>query len=294
MRKILFLLFPVFVAFFALGCSGEEMPCATCSNHDSSLPLPPVWWQNPSQSSSSFRYSSSSSSFRSSSSSISYQTLDGCPNVSVGVNTVSCGSPLQTYRTVTINGQVWMAENLNYNASGSRCYGDDTGGDSQNKCGTYGRLYNWATAMGISSSYNSSYYYPSDSYKYRGVCPQGWHIPNDSEWSALISYVESSKGCSSCAAKYLKSTSGWSSCSASGSSYSCLDSYGFSALPGGYGSSYGGFYDVGNYGRWWSASENNSFNAYNRYMSYDSENAYYNDRGKSYLFSVRCLQDYAY
>ncbi|MDR0515467.1 MAG: hypothetical protein LBH25_00290, partial [Fibromonadaceae bacterium] len=50
------------------------------------------------------------------------------------------------YKYVEINGQFWMAENLNFNATGSRCYGDNTGGDSEGKCADYGRLYDWATA----------------------------------------------------------------------------------------------------------------------------------------------------
>jgi len=64
----------------------------------------------------------------------------------------------------------------------------------------------------------------------------------------------------------------------------------FSALPGGNGNSNGNFNNVGNNGNWWSASENNSNNAYNRNMNYNNENANYNNNDKSNLFSVRCLQ----
>jgi uncharacterized protein (TIGR02145 family) len=238
--------------------------------------------------------SSSSVSSPSGGSSSSYQALEGCPDASVSANAVSCGG--KTYKTVKIGTQTWMAENLNYNASGSRCYGDNTGGDSQGNCTSYGRLYNWATAMGISSDYNSSSYNPSSSTRYRGVCPSGWHIPSNAEWDKLMRYVDGTNGTSSpydspTAGKHLKATSGWNSCSASGSSYSCLDTHGFSALPGGYGNSDGDFYNVGYYGDWWSATEDYSGIAYYRYMNYYNEYAYWYHDNKGFLFSVRCLQD---
>jgi uncharacterized protein (TIGR02145 family) len=103
-------------------------------------------------------------------------------------------------------------------------------------------------------------------------------------------YVDGSTGTSSpydspTAGRYLKATSGWNS-GGNGE-----DSYGFSALPGGYGYSGGYFYNVGFSGGWWSASEFSSYYAYYRYMYYDYEGAYYNYRNKDFLFSVRCLQD---
>jgi uncharacterized protein (TIGR02145 family) len=198
------------------------------------------------------------------------------------------------YKYVDINGQVWMAENLNYNAPDSRCYGDNTGGDSQNRCGTYGRLYDWAAAMGLASSCNSSACNSQIQSKHKGVCPSGWHISNADDWNALIAFVHSDNGLGSFtsgnsiyAGKYLKATSSWNSYSGIVN----LDSYGFSALPGGYGLSSGGFGTVGIYGFWWSASEYNSDYAYNRGMTYDNESANYNANGKDQLFSVRCVRD---
>src|SRR5215469_10890371 len=78
----------------------------------------------------------------------------------------------KTYRTVVIGTQTWMAENLNYNATGSKCYNDST-----QYCDLYGRLYDWTTAMaGVSSSSAN----PSG---VLGICPVGWHLPSDAEWN---------------------------------------------------------------------------------------------------------------
>jgi len=143
--------------------------------------------------------------------------------------------------------------------------------------------------MGLSSSCNSSRCASQVQYKHQGICPSGWHIPSDDDWSQLINYV----GGSSVAGKHLKAKTGWSNCgpSGSGSSYSCEDTYGFSALPGGYGGSGGSFDGVGLYGLWWSSSEYDSNIAYSRDMYYYDELAYWNLNYKTNLRSVRCLQD---
>ncbi len=165
------------------------------------------------------------------------------------------------FKTIVIGTQIWMAENLNYNATGSKCYGDNTGGDSQGNCVKYGRLYDWATA--------------------RGVCPAGWHLPSDVEWTTLTYHGGG-------AGTKLKATTGWNT----GSNYiPGTDEYGFSALPGGYGTSDGRFYDVGDYGHWWSSTESDSYYAYFWFMHYKYSDVFWNNCDKSYLFSVRCLKD---
>jgi uncharacterized protein (TIGR02145 family) len=187
------------------------------------------------------------------------------------------GNNISGYRTQRIGDQVWMAENLNYDVAGSKCYNDEP-----SNCATYGRLYNWSTAMGLPSSCNSTSCASQINAKHRGICPSGWHIPSDAEWTTLTDYVGSNAGTK------LKATSGWNSYSGVPAG---TDVYSFFALPGGSGSSYGSFYSVGDRGLWWSASEDSSGYAYGRYMDYDSEGVYYNYYDKSGLFSVRCLQD---
>jgi uncharacterized protein (TIGR02145 family) len=175
-----------------------------------------------------------------------------------------------------------MAENLNFNAEGSKCYNNQ-----ESNCTTYGRLYDWSMAMALASTYNSTLY--SAAAKHKGVCPSGWHIPSDAEWDVLMTAVG---GMSSTDGKYLKATSGWYNCgpSGSGSDYLCEDAFGFSALPGGYGLSTGYFSSAGDDGRWWSATENDASNAWHRNMYYAaSVGRFYVD--KTNLFSVRCVQD---
>jgi len=186
------------------------------------------------------------------------------------------------YEWVKIGMQTWMAENLNYNASNSKCYNDYT-----SNCTTYGRLYSWATAMDLDTTCNSSIC----ASKRKGICPDGWHIPSNTDWNTLMKSVN--PGCSdnsNCAdaGTKLKATSGWNS-------YSSVpvgtDDYGFSALPGGYGLSNGSFGGVGNSGIWWSASEYEASGAYIREMSYLREYVGSLNSYKDALRSVRCLQD---
>ncbi|MDR1830114.1 MAG: hypothetical protein LBQ76_05010 [Candidatus Fibromonas sp.] len=193
----------------------------------------------------------------------------------------SKGNNISNYRTVVIGTQTWMAENLDYTVAGSKCYDNDPA-----KCDEYGQLYDWATAMNLPSSCNSNFCSSQIQTKHRGICPAGWHIPDKDDWDDLINQV----GGYETAGKHLKAKGGWNPYSG----IKNLDTYDFSALPGGYDYSGGSFSNVGNYGYWWSASEyeNNSYGAYNRYMRYNDDGANWdNGNGKSFLHSVRCLQD---
>jgi len=182
----------------------------------------------------------------------------------------------KSYKWVKIGEQYWMAENLNYDATGSKCYSN-----SEANCTTYGKLYDWATAMALQASCNSSTCASQVGAKHSGICPSGWHIPNDAEWDALMTAV----GGSSTAGTKLKATSGWNS------SGNGQDTYGFSALPGGNGYSSGNFYGVGLHCYWWSATEFGASLAYIRDVDFRNANVSSRDGGKSDFISVRCIQD---
>jgi len=165
----------------------------------------------------------------------------------------------KTYKKVKIGTQTWMAENLNYNASDSKCYNDDL-----SSCNTYGRLYNWTRA--------------------RTVCPSGWHLPSQDEWDEMTDYI----GGQETEGRELKATSGWIE------DGNGMDEYGFNALPGGYGYSNNGDYaGRGFRGHWWTSTEDYraGYNgAYYRYMSYEYDYAVWYPNEKLYYMSVRCVQ----
>ena len=150
------------------------------------------------------------------------------PNITYG--TMIDSRDHKVYKTVKIGSQTWMAENLNYDDSvtttslqgKSWCYDD-----VPSKCEMGGRLYTWAAAVdsaklyadkSIECGYLKLCTMPDTVY---GICPPGWHLPNDDEWNTLITAV----GGESTAGKVLKSQSGWYYL-ANGT-----DDYGFSALP---------------------------------------------------------------
>jgi uncharacterized protein (TIGR02145 family) len=182
----------------------------------------------------------------------------------------------KTYKTVKISNQTWMAENLNYEVEGGFCYDNDPA-----NCEIYGRLYDWATVMGLDASCNYTNCSGQVNAKHRGICPSGWHIPSDEDWDALITTA----GDSPTVGKYLKATSGWNS------DGNGLDTYGFSALPSGFGLSDGDFYRVGSYTYWWSSSEYNGSYVCSQYACYDTKFAGWYYGGKYHLFSVRCVMD---
>jgi uncharacterized protein (TIGR02145 family) len=123
------------------------------------------------------------------------------PAVASGGNTFTDVRDKKTYKIVTIGKQTWMAENLNYEAKGSKCYDN-----KKENCAKYGRLY------GL-----------SDGYVPKKACPSGWHLPTVEEWSALINFA----GGYGVAEKKLKAKSGWSNGNGT-------DEFGFAAMAGGH------------------------------------------------------------
>ena len=191
----------------------------------------------------------------------------------------------QVYKTVQIGTQTWMAENLNFVTENSGCGGGS--GTTEGNCETYGRLYSWAAAMdsagtwsanGKGCGYNETC---SPAYPVRGVCPEGWHLPTQTEWNTLFTAV----GGQSTAGKVLKSQTGWYG------SGNGTNAFGFSALPAGNRFNDGSFYSDGNYAYFWSSTEYNSYFAYYIPLHYSYDNAYLRTNDKYLGFSVRCVKD---
>jgi uncharacterized protein (TIGR02145 family) len=192
------------------------------------------------------------------------------------------------YKTVQIGTQCWTQSNLkvskyrngdniptglsntvweNTTSGAYAIYNNDLGND-----GLYGRLYNHYAVMDT-----------------RGLCPTGWHVPTDGEWTTLETFL----GGSSVAGGALKSTAtqpapgGWNSPNAG-----ATNSSGFAAGPGGLRVVNGAFNNVGIIGSWWSSSLSGT-DAWNRYLSCNYGDVYRYDNYfyRAFGFSVRCLRD---
>jgi uncharacterized protein (TIGR02145 family) len=193
-----------------------------------------------------------------------------------------------TYKTVYIGTQQWMAENLKVskysdgttipnitdNTQWSQLttgawvyYNNDLANNAK-----YGKLYNW---YAVSKTTNGN----------KNVCPTGWHVPTDAEWTVLTVYL----GGVTVAGGKMKEigTTSWNSPNAGATNTSL-----FTGLPGGYRYSNGNYYVIGNYGFWWSSTELNTLDAWYRNLRNNDGNAYrLEGNNKRYGLSVRCLKD---
>ncbi|MGA1374714.1 MAG: fibrobacter succinogenes major paralogous domain-containing protein, partial [Flavobacteriales bacterium] len=197
-----------------------------------------------------------------------------------GTSTVSYDG--HNYTTVLIGTQCWFKENLrndNYrdgtailgnldnatwsgNTSGAQAVYDQGGASEATNLATYGRLYNWYAVTNAA-----------------GLCPTGWHVPTDAEWTTLVTSLGSGAG------DQLKTTSGWASGDAG------TNTSGFSALPGGSRfNTTGAFANRTYVGNWWTSSPDGVL-AWTRGLTFGDPNvarfAYYPNEGES----VRCVQD---
>ncbi len=186
-------------------------------------------------------------------------------------------------KSIKIGNQVWMAENLNvdhyrngdpiptglFNAQWETTtngayaiYKDDPANEE-----LYGKLYNW--------------YAVSDT---RGLCPAGWHVPKDDEWTILAAHL----GGSEIAGGKMKATTGWSV-----PNDGATNSSGFNALPGGYRYYQGEYGFYGDFGHWWSSTSDSYGGAWFRELASNDSNLDRKGYGnKRYGFSVRCVKDY--
>jgi uncharacterized protein (TIGR02145 family) len=192
------------------------------------------------------------------------------------------------YVYVSIGSQIWMAENLSYAASGSKCgekeeivpnefYVRSLKDENTAYCNEHGRLYNWGTAM--------------------TACPSGWHLPSSIEWSNLMLYINIT-------CPYLKLCDFVATTLRVTDWKNGTDSYGFSAIPGGRGElcsccsncdsdgtrfSGGSIVEgEGDLGFWWTATEASS--NYADIWEMTRGNVMFVD-SKDNLISVRCLKD---
>ncbi|MFH1121470.1 MAG: FISUMP domain-containing protein [Bacteroidota bacterium] len=187
------------------------------------------------------------------------------------------------YHTVTIGSHVWLVENLKVThyrngdevelITGNAAWEGITSGaysnydHSSGNAEIYGRLYNWFAV--------------NDG---RNIAPEGWHVSSDEDWSDL----SGSQGGDAVAGSKLKEagTIHWREPNADATNES-----GFSALPGGH-REYGGSFDYINWGGgWWCSTEENSNDAWIRYMDYGAFDTWRALEDKRYGRSVRCVKD---
>jgi uncharacterized protein (TIGR02145 family) len=157
----------------------------------------------------------------------------------------------KVYKTTTIGTQTWMAEDLKFGKS----YSD----------------YNWTEAM------NGDAYVPGADKGPNGLCPQGWHFPNNAEWIVLLNYV----GGASVAGTKLKADSGWLAHDTYGNG---TDDYGFSAR-----SIY--IYSDGDEACYLSSTQSDANNAYYRLIEYDSGEVTREVFPKSDKCQLRCVKN---
>ena len=191
------------------------------------------------------------------------------------------------YKTVQIGTQLWFAENLKTskyndgsplpnipdksqwqnNTTGAWCYYDN---DESNNA-IYGKLYNW---YAVSKTTNGN----------KNVCPTGWHVPTDAEWTVLTDYL----GGYDLAGGKMKEvgTTNWRSPNTEATNTSL-----FTGLPGGYRDYNGNYKVIGYGGSWWSSKESDTLNAWGRSLDYFHGDAYRSSSGKGNGLSVRCLRD---
>ena len=166
------------------------------------------------------------------------------------------------YKIVKIGTQIWMAENLAHKVNNG-CWAYD---NNEANVSTYGYLYTWDIA--------------------KLVCPQGWHLPTDAEWTTLTNAL----GGENTAGDKLKNNFGWNE--NSGKNGNGNNESGFSASPGGYLTyNNSSFAYIGKYGNWWSSTEADANNVWVRTLRNDYKGVQRYNMRKNAAYSIRCVKD---
>jgi uncharacterized protein (TIGR02145 family) len=184
----------------------------------------------------------------------------------------------ETYRTVKIGNQVWMAENLRFKTNASFAPGNE-----ESNIKKFGRLYTWTSALDIPAEFadqspakDLAMYEKMKDANFQGIAPEGWHIPSNKEWEELMANIDPKSTGSE-----LRSACVWQKPG--------KDSLGFFALPAGYRFNDGSFRHFGRRARFWSKDEYGTANAYRMSItenSIDIEGVYRSD-----ALSVRCVKN---
>ena len=187
------------------------------------------------------------------------------------------------YRTVRIGEQCWMAENLRTTkyANGTSITGVYDNGATY--LANYGKVYTWAAVMNGASSSNSN---PSG---VQGVCPNGWHIPSESEWQELKTELNDATNDGRMLKKY---DNLWLNNSTDpNAGYNDGNQTGFDALPGGYWYTDGAFHMIGTIGYFWSSREQPVNDAFLANLIYNQSTLNIAAGSKNLAISVRCIRD---
>jgi uncharacterized protein (TIGR02145 family) len=238
----------------------------------------------------------------------------------IGVSAFTCGATISdidgnSYNTVLIGAQCWTKENLrvrrynngtamlfdttggsggssstwqNLNRGAHTIYAHDSTATTPSNLTKYGYLYNWYAVKGI---YKAGVIAMNDTLN---ICPMGWHVPTDGEWTSLIQFLVPTETLSvgpvqsPTAGGKMKDTitALWYPPNTGATNES-----GFSALPGGFRFNVGNFADISSSTIFWSATEIYNDFALFRYLNTSSGNVGRDPNYKSVGASVRCLRD---
>lgn len=187
------------------------------------------------------------------------------------------------YQTALYDGKVWMTENLRtdkYNNGDPIAEVTNRTDWSALTTGAF-VIYNNEVANGTTYAKLYNWYAATDS---RGICPVGWHVATDADWTDLVTYL----GGEALAGGRMKTTGTtlWQAPNKGATNES-----GFNGLPGGGRSNTGTFGSVGFYGLWWSSSALNNQFAYYRFLDYSTAAIGKSDSDKRFGYAVRCVRD---